>query len=95
MSVIVVAEERTPLLQSPSSQAPCRASTGEDDDIVPASSSSEQDGANPRSSVPNQRLVSLDVFRGLTVAVHASIFFMSVANKILRELHFDLTVFSF
>ncbi|OVA16836.1 Protein of unknown function DUF1624 [Macleaya cordata] len=70
-SVTIVAEERIPLLQS----NPCRISNGEEDEeeIMPSFSSSspiEPDVANkPISSDPNQRLVSLDVFRGLTVAL--------------------------
>ncbi|XP_030947520.1 heparan-alpha-glucosaminide N-acetyltransferase-like isoform X1 [Quercus lobata] len=67
-SVIDVAEEeeqRTPLLHNHNAAA----ST---DDIVPSSSSSPSNGPDsspPAAPAPNQRLHSLDVFRGLTVAL--------------------------
>jgi heparan-alpha-glucosaminide N-acetyltransferase len=49
-------EQRAPLLN--------------DDDIVPASSSNGPDASSPSPTTdPSQRLASLDVFRGLTVAV--------------------------
>ena len=66
-SLIDVAEEeeqRTPLLHNHNAAA----ST---DDIVPSSSSPSNgpDSSPLAAPTPNQRLHSLDVFRGLTVAV--------------------------
>lgn len=61
-SFIVVAQDETPLLQNLSA---CRDEVG----IVASSPPAEQDGSTPKSSGSNQRLVSLDVFRGLTVAL--------------------------
>jgi hypothetical protein len=58
--VDVAEEQRAPLLHN--------ASTDEnEDEIVPFSSSNGPDAPTPTD--PNQRLNSLDVFRGLTVAV--------------------------
>lgn len=50
-------EQRGPLLQ--------------EDDIVPSSSSNSPDASTPSPANPNPRLASLDVFRGLTVAVRS------------------------
>ncbi|KAJ4968867.1 hypothetical protein NE237_015568 [Protea cynaroides] len=69
-SIAVVADERTPFLQSSLSHARSRDSVAVDDhNINPTPSSNEQDKANPTTTDPNQRLFSLDVFRGLTVAL--------------------------
>ncbi|KAA8549110.1 hypothetical protein F0562_000794 [Nyssa sinensis] len=61
-SVVEVTDagERTPLLQNSSSR---------EEEIVHLSSSNEPDGSRPNSTGSSQRLVSLDVFRGLTVAL--------------------------
>ncbi|XP_057964319.1 uncharacterized protein LOC131155302 [Malania oleifera] len=55
---IAITEERIPLLQAV-----------QQEEIVPASPLNEPDGTTPNSSAQSQRLVSLDVFRGLTVAL--------------------------
>ncbi|XP_059659606.1 uncharacterized protein LOC132306282 isoform X2 [Cornus florida] len=73
-SVVVVvtddAQERTPLLQNPSPLVANGDSIVREEEIVPSSpSSNEPDGSRPNSISPDQRLVSLDVFRGLTVAL--------------------------
>ncbi|XP_058200065.1 uncharacterized protein LOC131315032 isoform X3 [Rhododendron vialii] len=73
-SVVVVAaadtdtDDPTPLLHDSS---PYGDSAAGDEEIAPSSSSNEPDGlSRPNSSVgSNQRLASLDVFRGLTVAL--------------------------
>ncbi|XP_058076109.1 uncharacterized protein LOC131224773 isoform X2 [Magnolia sinica] len=74
-SVVAVSEERIPLLHPPPSSAN-RESISEEAEILPSSSPSDyqpllqnEDRAKPNSTNPNQRLVSLDVFRGLTVAL--------------------------
>lgn len=60
VSVDVTEEQRVPLLPSH------RNSTDQNEDaVVPLSS----EKPTPPATVPNQRLASLDVFRGLTVAV--------------------------
>ncbi|KAB1203261.1 Heparan-alpha-glucosaminide N-acetyltransferase [Morella rubra] len=41
----------------------------QEDDIVPSSSSNSPDASTPSPANPNPRLASLDVFRGLTVAL--------------------------
>lgn len=53
-------EQRAPLLPSH------RNSTNQNEDVVVPLSSER---STPTVTVPNQRLASLDVFRGLTVAV--------------------------
>ncbi|XP_010259389.1 PREDICTED: heparan-alpha-glucosaminide N-acetyltransferase-like isoform X2 [Nelumbo nucifera] len=67
-SAVVVEEGRNPLPQSSPPAIPYR-EISEDGEIIPLSSSNEQGGAKPSSTDPTQRLVSLDVFRGLTVAL--------------------------
>ncbi|KAI7984127.1 Heparan-alpha-glucosaminide N-acetyltransferase [Camellia lanceoleosa] len=71
-SMVVVADgdERTRLLHNNSSPpVPYRASDIESVEIVPSPSSNEPDEPTPKSVDQNQRLASLDVFRGLTVAL--------------------------
>ncbi|KAF8401385.1 hypothetical protein HHK36_012323 [Tetracentron sinense] len=68
-TVVLITEERTPLLQTHSSPVPHGDPPREDDEIIPSSSLDEPDEPKPNSTDPNQRLVSLDVFRGLTVAL--------------------------
>ncbi|XP_024025868.1 heparan-alpha-glucosaminide N-acetyltransferase [Morus notabilis] len=67
----VVEEQREPLLREPSPPPPLLPSkhSSENDDIVPFSSSDGPDSPAPNPADQNQRLVSLDVFRGLTIAL--------------------------
>ncbi|KAJ7973031.1 Heparan-alpha-glucosaminide N-acetyltransferase [Quillaja saponaria] len=66
-SIDVEEEQRTPLLNDSSPYFRHGGSTNENEDTVLPSSSN--DLSRPNLAVPNQRLVSLDVFRGLTVAL--------------------------
>ncbi|XP_042518189.1 heparan-alpha-glucosaminide N-acetyltransferase-like isoform X1 [Macadamia integrifolia] len=69
-SIVVVGEERTPLLQSSLSHDPSGDSVAVDDhDMIPTSSSNDRGRLSPTTNDHNQRLFSLDVFRGLTVAL--------------------------
>ncbi|GMP87530.1 hypothetical protein CsSME_00039864 [Camellia sinensis var. sinensis] len=70
MAVDADEDERTHLLHNNSSPpVPYRASDIESVEIVPSPSSNEPDEPTPKSVDQNQRLASLDVFRGLTVAL--------------------------
>lgn len=63
-------DERTHLLQNSSTSVPSRDSAAGVEEIAPSSSSNESDGSSrPNSVGSSQRLASLDVFRGLTVAL--------------------------
>ncbi|OMO82044.1 hypothetical protein COLO4_23272 [Corchorus olitorius] len=55
-------EQRQPLLHNPSSD-------GNEDEIAASSTSDQPDAPKLTLNDSNQRLVSLDVFRGLTVAL--------------------------
>ncbi|XP_052191427.1 uncharacterized protein LOC127800700 [Diospyros lotus] len=75
-SVVVVADtdgRTAPLLHnlsSPPSSVPYGGdSVVEEEEIVASPSSDEPDGSKPNSVHPSQRLASLDVFRGLTIAL--------------------------
>ncbi|KAK9281243.1 hypothetical protein L1049_004139 [Liquidambar formosana] len=71
-TVVVITEEQTPLLHNSPSPLLYTDSAVVHDVIVPFSSSNGPDGSPPPPpplTDPNQRLVSLDVFRGLTVAL--------------------------
>lgn len=66
-------DECTHLLQNSSTSVPSRDSAAGVEEIAPSSSSNESDGSSRPNSVgsrtSSQRLASLDVFRGLTVAL--------------------------
>lgn len=72
----VVEEQREPLLREsspPPPPLPSKHSSDENHEIVPFTSSDGPDPPPPNPADQNQRLVSLDVFRGLTIAVRALI----------------------
>ncbi|KAH7837192.1 hypothetical protein Vadar_010840 [Vaccinium darrowii] len=63
-------DERTHLLHNSSTSVPSRDSAAGVEEIAPSSSSNEPDESlRPNSVGSSQRLASLDVFRGLTVAL--------------------------
>lgn len=68
----VVEEQREPLLREsspPPPPPPSKQSSDENHEIVPFTSSDGPDPPPPNPADQNQRLVSLDVFRGLTIAL--------------------------
>ncbi|CAK9135476.1 unnamed protein product [Ilex paraguariensis] len=70
-SLVVVTDTgvRTPLLQDLSPPVPHSDSGVREEEIVPLPSPNELDESKANPTDPKQRLVSLDVFRGLTVAL--------------------------
>ncbi|PON61667.1 Heparan-alpha-glucosaminide N-acetyltransferase [Parasponia andersonii] len=69
-SLIDVAEEQQEPLLSPPPSAPYKDSSNHGDEIVLSSPPSDgPDSSPPNPAVDNRRLVSLDVFRGLTIAL--------------------------
>lgn len=82
VEVVTVDDETTPLLQNTSDDVPRRESAvGGGGGEITASASVDGEPEPGGSTAPKQRLVSLDVFRGLTVAVRLCNF---TANLILN-----------
>lgn len=76
-------EQRSPLIDH-SSSSPLPRSTNslnDGDDIAPTSSSDSPDASTLGSTHQNQRIVSLDVFRGLSVAVSLPISNILTSNQ--------------
>ncbi|XAR61386.1 Heparan-alpha-glucosaminide N-acetyltransferase [Bertholletia excelsa] len=67
--VVADVDQQVPLLCNSSPAIQHRGSTIGNEEIVPLLSSNEPEGSKPNSVDCNQRLASLDVFRGLTVAL--------------------------
>ncbi|KAL6968588.1 heparan-alpha-glucosaminide N-acetyltransferase [Sarracenia purpurea var. burkii] len=69
VAVVADADERTHLLHTSTPSVLYGGASVGDEEIVHSSSSNEPVGSRPNSAGPNERLASLDVFRGLTVAL--------------------------